>query len=231
MRTKKVKEYLYGDIIVGCVFLHEVQSNASPRKALFRCHCGNDFIARVSAMVGGTLKGCGCSIGKHSKGPGHTTHGLRHHQLYNLWCAMKARCFSKSSSSYKDYGGRGVTVCEEWRHDFAAFYYWAINNGWAIGLDLDKDMKGDGKLYSPNTCTFVTRRENCSKRRSSAYITFNGVCKTKAEWARELGINYQTLNTQTQRGWSFERIAERAKINGNSQHTRNRCVFPGEVSG
>lgn len=93
--------------------------------------------------------------------------------LYNKWQKMKARCNNIKHPAYKNYGGRGITVCEEWTHDFMLFYTWAIDNGYKEGLALDR--RDNNKGYSPDNCRFVTHKENDNNKRTNRYVTINGV--------------------------------------------------------
>jgi predicted RNA-binding Zn-ribbon protein involved in translation (DUF1610 family) len=93
------------------------------------------------------------------------THGQSAHPLFGVWAAAKDRCYRQLSKDYKRYGARGITVCDEWMHDFEAFFKWAIANGWKKGLELDReDNEGN---YSPVNCRFVTHRVNCNNKTSS----------------------------------------------------------------
>ena len=91
------------------------------------------------------------------------THGLRQHRLYRVWEAMKRRCLSPAHEQFADYGGRGITVCAEWLHNFGAFFDWATSNGWEHGLTLDRIDNDRG--YSPSNCRFATRKEQRANQR------------------------------------------------------------------
>lgn len=102
---------------------------------------------------------CGCNKGKR---------GLDYdckHPLYDIWQGVKGRCYNERDNAYHNYGGRGVVMCEEWRLSYKAFFDWAISNGWRKGLFIDKDVKGNSMIYSPETCSIVTRAENNRSRR------------------------------------------------------------------
>lgn len=133
------------------------------------------------------------------------THGLSKHPLYRVWRGIKLRCYIKSATGYDNYGGRGVRMCEEWRNDFKAFYDWCISNGWKHGLDIDKDIKGNSFLYSPETCLIVTNKQNCNKRKSNRILSFNGKKQTISEWSDEIGISRNTIRMRINKhGWSIE---------------------------
>lgn len=117
---------------------------------------------------------------------------------------MLRRCTKPSDTHYAYYGGRGISVCEEWRRDCKAFYRWARDSGYAQGLQIDR-IDCDGN-YSPENCRWVTPRENTLNRRCTRRYTFNGVTKTAAEWAEEYGFNSDTLRDRlTRYGWGIER--------------------------
>lgn len=119
------------------------------------------------------------------------THGLTKHLLYGVWRAMRDRCQNEKHEYYKNYGGRGITVCAEWINDFKAFYDWAIANGWKEGLELDR-KKNNGN-YEPSNCRFVTRVVNSRNRRSNLVFEYMGRSQSVAEWAEDIGIDYSVL--------------------------------------
>ena len=98
-------------------------------------------------------------------------HGLSKHPLYFAWQDMKQRCYNKNRRQYKHWGGRGITVCNEWLHDFKVFYNWSIENGYKKGLQIDR-IDNDGN-YEPNNCHFVSQAENNRNSRT-----------TKLDWLR-----------------------------------------------
>ena len=87
-----------------------------------------------------------------------TKHGLSRHRLYGVWRGMKLRCYNEKHEGYKNYGGRGIQVCDEWKSDFASFYEFCISKGWQKGLEIDR-INNDGD-YKPDNCRFVTPKEN-----------------------------------------------------------------------
>lgn len=130
-----------------------------------QCDCGNKIDVYANFLKRGVTKSCGCLHGEMLV-KRNTTHGLRNHGLYKVYVNMVDRCTREKASSYPRYGARGVRVCKEWLDDFKCFYDWAILNGWEKGLQLDKDLKGTGFLYSPDSCCFLTPKENSRVRRN-----------------------------------------------------------------
>jgi len=153
-------------------------------------------------------------------------HGLRYHPLYSVWRNMISRCYNKNVPSYKRYGGNEVKVCDEWLNNFKTFYDWSILNGWKKGLELDKDIKGNGKLYSPNTCIFVTTKVNSNNKKNSRNFTINGHTKSISEWADYYGTTYRKIQSRLWNGFSFEESINRA-INNIDKNKKVLCVSSG----
>ncbi len=111
-------------------------------------------------------------------------------RLHEIWRHIKHRCSNKEHYAYKDYGGRGITLCDEW-NSFCSFYEWAIANGYSDKLTIDRiDVDG---IYEPANCRWATWKEQGNNRRNNALITFCGQTKTMAEWADDIGITRQCL--------------------------------------
>jgi hypothetical protein len=176
------------------------------------CDCGKEKEFYASNIYGGKSTSCGCrnklasserfSSYNMSKG----VYGLSLHPLYSVWTSMISRCYNVNDISFKRYGLKGVSVCEEWKNDFNSFYNWAIKNGFKEGLQLDKDYLGNGMIYSPDFCQFVTRSKNCRKRKTSRYIEYNGETKTLAEWCEIYNLNHSAVIKRIERGWDNSEI-------------------------
>jgi len=156
---------LTGNKFGRLLVLRRVISSKKLREPVWycKCDCGGEAVVMGSNLRTRHTESCGC-IHREMMIKRNTTHGLRHHKLYKVWVCMFERCTYKKAVGYNNYGGKGVTICKEW-YDFRKFYEWAINNGWQDGLRLDKDIipKKLGllpKLYSPETCCFVTPKVN-----------------------------------------------------------------------
>ena len=104
---------------------------------------------------------------------------------------MKNRCYRKETDSYKNYGGRGISVCDEWKNNSTAFYRWALSNGYADGLQLDR-INNNGN-YSPENCRFVTPKQNANNRRNAVRLSVRGVTETVSYWCKRTGLNQRTL--------------------------------------
>ena len=113
-------------------------------------------------------------------------------------------CIDPKNKRWARYGGRGIAVCPEW-NDYAVFRKWAMNNGYADDLTIDRIDVDAG--YSPDNCRWVGAKVQANNTSRNKYITFEGKTLTLSQWAEELGISYGTINHRIQRGWSMERIA------------------------
>jgi len=171
-------EYQPNQIVNGLTFIKETplykdpKSGSQRRKGLFKCYCGKEFETQIISVRNGNTKSCGCYISKvmATVNKSKITHGLSKQPIYHVWIMMKQRCYNKNSKRYKDWGGRGITVCDEWINDFEAFYSWAIPNGYNESLQIDRE-DNDGN-YEPDNCRFTTAKINANNRRN----TRGGVC-------------------------------------------------------
>lgn len=153
-----------------------------------RCDCGNIVYVRGSRLKNGEAKACGCLM-KNGWGNGKT-HGLSKSRIFKSWQNMKSRCNNPHNTYYKDYGGRGITFCDEWLA-FENFYNWAMANGYSDELTLDRiDTNGN---YEPGNCRWADRKEQANNTRRNHYIEWNGERRTIAEWGRVLNVSYNSI--------------------------------------
>lgn len=130
---------------------------------------------------------------------GKVKHGLANTRLYGIWTNMKTRCYNPNSERYNTYGGRGITVCNEWLSDFTNFYNWSIENGYTDELSIDR-INADGD-YEPNNCRWITMKEQGFNKTTSHFVTICGVTKNIQQWENETGINHETLVQRIELGW------------------------------
>ena len=163
-----------------------------------QCECGGIKSARSDSLLCGAIKSCGCMKREQDKvNLGRTTHGQEGTRLYHIWQGVKRRCNDKNTVCYDRYGGRGITVCEEWNNSFVPFYEWAINNGYTEELTLDRiDNNGN---YEPSNCRWATMQEQSNNRSSNIKITIGNATKTLMQWCEIFEVDYQTVKARYHR--------------------------------
>lgn len=168
------------------VVLERAENSACGRtRQRCKCDCGKIFVTDTQNLVNGDCQSCGC-LKKELLGSAHRTHGLSKEAIYAVWCDMRHRCENPNHHGYKYYGGRGISVCEEW-HKFEVFYAWAISSGYAKGLTIERKDVNDN--YCPENCTWITMKEQMRNKRN--VVLYEG--KTQNEWVRDLGVSRATL--------------------------------------
>ena len=188
MERKQYTRRKAGDCVNGAILLERVNG----RLWKMKCSCGELFVAQPSDSKGVCRK---CAMEKLSAE--RTKHGESPKQgkrnaskLYSIWVNMRNRCFNSENKSFAYYGGRGISVCDEW-NEFLNFEKWAIQNGFEENLTLDRiDVNGN---YEPENCRWISRKEQMRNTRSNHLLTYNGDTKAMAEWAEITGIPYSTL--------------------------------------
>lgn len=203
-------------------FDNERSNNKRGRKYYFcECQCNDKTIKSVcgDSLTSQKSTSCGCY---NRKRVSETTskHRSSNSNLYDVWINIKQRCLNKNNPNYKNYGGRGITICNEWVNDFEKFQKWSIENGYKKGLNIDR--KDNDKGYSPENCRFITYIENQNNKRTNTYIKFNNETETITNWAKKLNMNPRTLVTRLDTlKWSVEKalttpVAKRTKCENNN---------------
>lgn len=170
---------------------------------LCECDCGNKITVRPYDLKTGKTKSCGCyssifiSLSK-------IKHGKSGTRIYNIYGKIKQRCLNVKDPKYYCYGGRGISICDEWKNDFKAFYDWAISNGYADNLTIDRiDVNGN---YEPFNCRWVTLKEQANNKQNTLFVNYQGKTHTLLEWSKILNIKYDTLHGRLKDyGWNTER--------------------------
>lgn len=173
------------------------------------CDCGNEVVVRTSCLTGGNTKSCGCFRRDFSR-ENATTHGKSKTRLYHVWASMHGRCENPNNNSYRYYGQRGISVCEEW-NDFASFMEWALENGYDEGAKRGQctlDRIDSDKDYSPDNCRWVDSEEQANNERSNVIVTYRGKEYTLARLAKKFGLKIPTLWCRIHSGWSIEDAVE-----------------------
>ena len=160
------------------------------------CNCGNITSVDRSNLLRGGVKSCGCYKKDYIKAT-KSTHGEAHSRLYNVWSSMKNRCYNRNEPEYKNYGGRGIVMCDEWLNDYLSFKKWAEETGY------DKDApKGQCTIdridvngnYEPSNCRWITMEEQLKNTSKTLKIEYNGKIYSLSDLAKELDVKYTTLH-------------------------------------
>jgi len=165
-----------------------------------KCQCGVKKQINGSSLRQRITSSCGCYRNERIRET-KETHGKSNSKIYRLWSMMHDRCTNPANKYFKNYGGRGITVCPKWA-SFEAFY--ADMGDMPDGMSLERIKNNKG--YSKENCKWATRKEQSRNRRSNRLLTYQGITQSLVQWAEHLGVNYNTLNSRVQRGWSDERV-------------------------
>lgn len=167
-----------------------------------KCVCGSIKKYGRRHVVRGMVKSCGCYQFKFLA-ERNRTHGMSKTTTFTIWSGMNARCSNKNNAYYKDYGGRGISVCERWRAGTAnAFANFLADMGARPSKEYSIERIDNDAGYSPENCKWATRKEQARNKRSGRFIEHNGTIKRLCEWAESIGMSTGTLHRRLKVGWS-----------------------------
>ena len=197
MKARDLSGNTYGHLTV----LNYDKTIKGHKYYLCKCDCGKIKSISGSHLSTGSSKSCGCKVAEKTI-ERNTTHSLSKTRLYHIWIGMKERCLNPNSHAFKNYGGRGIHICNEWLNDFVEFYKWSIANGYSDDLTIERiDVNGN---YEPQNCTWISLSEQNKNKRNVIYITINGITKSITKWADDSPVNLVTIYKRLQRGWDYE---------------------------
>lgn len=194
------------------------QANSGHAEWLCKCDCGKEVIVSSNALRSSRgTRSCGClqremaTIANLNKDHGYykkkASVGREHQRLHQTWRDMINRCANSNNKRFDAYGGRGISVCQEWLGNFDAFKEWAISSGYSDELTIDRiNVNGD---YCPQNCRWATSKEQNNNRSNNRIVIYKGESMTLHQLADREGINYQTLWNRLKYGWSLEDAVER----------------------
>lgn len=198
----KSKEIKIGEKFGKLTVIKEVEPNITPcgtkqRKFLCKCECGNEIITTM-ANLRNEYADCGCEK-RYIRGKKRYYKGrLIESYLYTTYQGMIRRCSDHNFRQYKNYGERGICVCEEWENDFFSFYDWAIANGASEELTIDRvDNNGN---YCPENCRWVDLITQANNTRHNHILNYNGESHTIKEWSRIVGCNESLIRHRLKYG-------------------------------
>lgn len=172
------------------------------RKTYFycQCDCGNVKSVRSDSLIAGAIRSCGCLKLEQDRInlEANHSHKMSGTRPYWVWQDMKERCYNPHNIRYDRYGKRGITVADEWKDDFSAFYAWALQNGYADNLTIDRIDNDKG--YSPDNCRWSTMKEQSRNRSTNINIRIGNTTKTLTEWCEIFSVDSKTVFARYYRG-------------------------------
>lgn len=179
--------------------IEEVPKRNGIRHFLCLCSCGKESIVSLHNLKNGGTKSCGCLQVKHTIKI-NSSHMCTKERLYKTWLNMKRRCNNSRCHEYANYGGRGISICNEWNFDFINFKSWAVNNGYDDDLTIERvDVNGN---YCPENCKWIPMPDQLKNKRTTMYLTLNGVKKHASEWSRNFNLSKGVISYRKNNGWS-----------------------------
>ena len=169
-------------------------SNGDP-SFLCKCDCGEKKVILLGSLMSGNTRSCGCwRMGLNTSNP----------RLRATWGNMKSRCNNPNDTRFKNYGGRGIRVCDEWNNSSESFGEWALSNGYSKELTIDRiDNNGN---YSPENCKWATMLEQSRNKRNNTVTTINGITKILKDWANYWGLPPSVVSDRYRRGDRGDRL-------------------------
>lgn len=192
----------FGKLVV--IQRHPENTKAGKARWICQCDCGNDVTVTGGNLQSGFTQSCGCfqlECVKTIAEKYNVTHGLSHTPEYETYKCMLKRCCDEKNRNYADYGGRGITVCDEWKNSFEAFYR---DMGPRPSPEHSIDRRDNNKGYSKDNCRWATKEEQANNKRNNLFYEYKGEIKPLGTWCRELGLNRKLVYTRIREyGWSF----------------------------
>ena len=157
---------------------------------LCKCDCGNEHIVKVSSLMEGNTNSCGCLVSESSS-KRLAKHNLCNTDEYHSWENMKARCYNDKFIQFSNYGGRGIKMCDRWRHNFVNFLS-DMGKKPTSKHSLDRiDVNGD---YEPTNCRWATQKEQCRNKRSNRYLEYKSHRMIMKDWSEFIGVHYMVVH-------------------------------------
>lgn len=172
-----------------------------------RCDCGTAVVVQGKLMVNGTTSSCGCLRSDNLR-----KHGMSGTRTYRIWFAMVRRCHVPKAANFHNYGGRGISVCEEW-HTIDGFVASMGNAPGGMSIERIDNNRG----YSPDNCRWASGDEQALNKRTNLVLTHNGKSQPLAQWARELNIGATTIHNRLVRGLSVDEALTAPVLKRNRQ--------------
>lgn len=165
------------------------------------CDCGSVRFIPTGQLKSGKSLSCSC-LTKEINSKRTRTHGMSKSKEFKIWAGIRNRCYNKNEPSYLNYGGRGIHMSDEWFNSFETFYQ---DMGPRPSKNHSIERENNNGPYCKSNCKWATRVEQANNRRTNVFYEYNGIARTLTGWARELGLNKNTLAKRLNLGWAFEK--------------------------
>ena len=174
-----------------------------------QCDCGSVVIKQSALIRYGHTRSCGCLHKDQLSEMSRRYNIIAPRRLYQVWHGMLDRCENEKARYFYNYGGRGISICDEW-HDYEKFASWALSNGYSDELTIERiDNNGN---YSPNNCKWATKKEQENNKRTNHFVTMDGETKTISQWCELYGTKPVTVQSRLRLGWSEEKAIKTQPI-------------------
>ncbi len=194
------RQYFRAPLPAGTRFGRLVVIEPRPRYSYWcRCDCGKELSVTKSNLLIGNTASCGC-LHRELARIVNTSHGLSDTSEYHIWNCIKARCFNPRNPAYKNYGGRGISMCLEWRNSFQAFL--KDTGPRPRGKTLDR-INNDGN-YEPRNCRWATPLTQARNSRKVHLLTARGASLPISAWSERVGLKQHTILCRIRRGWDTD---------------------------
>lgn len=192
---------VYGKLIV----VGRVHNKGKYPAWLCKCECGNEHIVLGTSLQQGNVTSCGC-YHREIASITNIKHQKSKDKIYKEWSGIKTRCFNEKFYKYKDYGGRGITMCDRWRDSFEAFYedVSKLPHFGEKGYSINR-KNNDGN-YEPDNVEWADKITQANNKRNNHLITYNGKTQTLAQWSKETGILSSVIIKRFNLGWDVDEI-------------------------
>ena len=165
-----------------------------------RCDCGKETICKANTLRMGSALSCGCYHIQRAT-EANTTHGMRDTLEYSTWCGMLGRCYNPNGERYKNYGGRGIKVCDRWIHSFPNFHM-DLGDKPSSAHSLErKDVNGN---YEPSNCCWATEYEQSRNRRNNKIHEYQGKHYVQVDLAREFNLSHYQIRYHLNQGKTID---------------------------
>lgn len=229
------------DIVIGQPFgrwrtVERIEPAAKGERLQFLCECSVDLggcgtrrVIKAYTLMGGSSRSCGC-LKLEISTRRLTTHGMRGHSStapeYWVWASMHSRCYNEAEEKYPRYGGRGITICDRWRHDFAAFLA-DMGPRPSKAHSIDR-IDNDGN-YEPGNCRWATAKEQSRNQSKNRLLTHDGKTMIATDWAISLGWEPSFLFGRLDRGWTVEQALTTPPLGFGYPNSLERAVIDGRA--